>query len=306
MAFSLREIAGLAIRYGGLSPMVRRTIATRRATIVVYHNPKPHVLDGHLAYLKKRYRVITLRRLVDAIHAGDFSTLPRKALVVTIDDGHRGNVALEPVFKRHGVRPTVYITSQVVATKRHFWFREPTETQQLKRLPHHKRLLTLKAATGYTPTREYEADEPQALTLEDLHSLSKWADFGSHTQTHPVLPTCSDDEARIEIADSKSDVRELTGGPCKDFCYPNGDYGPREIQLVRDAGYESARAIDAGWNSVRTSPYALRVTGVTDDASINILAAQLTGIPMYLRYLRKGSWTGRSQTITLGPQDQTP
>ena len=48
-----------------------------------------------------------------------------------------------------------------------------------------------------------------------------------------------------------------------------------------------------GWNDRNTDPFRLRITGVTDDASVNLLAAQLSRITGYLRYLSRGSLTGK-------------
>ncbi len=137
----VREIVAAAFRFSGLPGLVRAVFVRHRATIVFYHDPRPEVLDRHLRYLSKHYRYITLDRLVDAIRAKDWSGIPRHALVVTIDDGHRGNAALAHVFARHQARPTLYLCSQIVATNRNFWFKLPgVHAQPLKALPHEQRL----------------------------------------------------------------------------------------------------------------------------------------------------------------------
>jgi hypothetical protein len=55
---------------------------------------------------------------------------------------------------------------------------------------------------------------------------------------------------------------------------------------VRSAGYESARTTDAGFNDLRTDPYRLRVVGTRDDDSLNVLAGQLAGVPVFRRLLK--------------------
>ena len=81
------------------------------------------------------------------------------------------------------------------------------------------------------------------------------------------------------------------------FSYPNDDYGESEIALVREAGFLSARTIDLGWNGVKTNPYRRKITGVTDEVSVDILSAQVCGITSYLRYLWSGSLTGKHRTV---------
>jgi hypothetical protein len=63
-----------------------------------------------------------------------------------------------------------------------------------------------------------------------------------------------------------------------------------------EAGYVSARTVDIGWNGPDSDPYRLKVVGITDDASINYLVCQLSGIPAYVQYLLRGSLSGKSPT----------
>jgi peptidoglycan/xylan/chitin deacetylase (PgdA/CDA1 family) len=304
MAVVLRELSALALHWSGIPFLVRHAIARRRATIVVYHDPTPETLDRHLRYLAKRYSFIALDRLVEAIHNRD-STLPPRSLVVTFDDGHEGNHRLRPIFEKYGIRPTIYLVSRVVATRRRFWFRHVGEARSHDLMPHpnRERLEILRERYGFTPTTEYSEDDPQALSAAQLAELADCVEFGSHSSFHPSLVTCSDEECEAELRESKRDVEKMLGRECRHFAYPNGDYSEREIRLAREVGYCSARTVDVGWNGVHTDPYRLRVTGVTDDASVHLLAAQLSGVTMYLRYLRAGSLFGRHRAVRTPRED---
>ena len=101
------------------------------------------------------------------------------------------------------------------------------------------------------------------------------------------------EQCLMEIQESKTDVEKITDKKCLHFAYPAGYYSNREVEIVEKSGYYSARTIDVGWNDCNTDPYRLKITGVTDDASINMLVAQLSGISMYLRYLWRGSFKGK-------------
>jgi peptidoglycan/xylan/chitin deacetylase (PgdA/CDA1 family) len=291
-----RESVARGIRYSGL-PRALRWARRRRATIAFYHDPSPAVMEAHLRYLSARFAFTTLDAVVDAIRGGDWSGLPERALVLTFDDGHRGNHALLPLFRRYRVRPTIYVCTQVVATGRRFWFQEPVETARWKQLDNRARLAELRRATGFEQEAEYADSPRQALSREQMLEMAPHVDFQPHTRFHPILTRCTDEEAWEEVAGSKRDLEALLGRPCRHFSYPNGDYLERDVDQARKAGFDSARTVDVGTNDATTDPYRLRVMGLTDDASVDVLAAQLSGIPSYLRNLARGRFDGRKEPI---------
>ncbi len=294
----VRELAATIIRYSGIPFLIRNVAGRSRVSIVVYHDPAPEVLDRHLAYLTSRYQVITLDLLAEALHSKDWERIPARALVVTVDDGHKGNSRLSGVFAKHGVVPTVYLCSQIVATRRGFWFHhcEVALAQRLKSLPQAERLQQLMEHSGFAQTKEYP--ESTALTSVDLESMKSHVDFGAHTRFHPILTMCTDADCEIEIRGSREDLEARFGRPCRHFSYPNGDYTEREVEMARRAGFRSARTTDVGWNGPHTDPYRLRLTGVTDDASINLLVVQLSGIIAYVRSVLAGNCTGATRKNT--------
>lgn len=287
-----REGVSFAIRWSGIAPAVRSTVARRRASILLYHDPTPAVLEAHFRYLADRYNFVSLSDLVDALGNGSWDSLPDRPLVVTFDDGHQGNADLLPLFARYNVVPTVYLCSQIVDTRRRYWFLEADDPEPLKPLDTAERIAVL-ARTGFEPAKEYPDNGRQALSHAELAVMAPQVEFASHTRFHPILTTTSDPECADEILASKSELEALLGQECLHFSYPNGDYSPREIELLRAAGYRSGRTVDLGWNGPRTDVYRLKILGTEDDASVNRLAADLTGIPGYLTRLSRGSFRGR-------------
>ena len=148
---------------------------------------------------------------------------------------------------------------------------------------------------GFSFSEEFP--EEQALSVEEVRRLDGAVDFAAHTRFHPVLTTCSDAECAVEIESAKPEIENLTGVVCADFSYPNGDYGEREVSLVRQAGYRSGRTIDLGWNGPHADPFRLKVLGTEDDASITRLASDLTGITGFLARVRLSSLTGRHPPV---------
>jgi peptidoglycan/xylan/chitin deacetylase (PgdA/CDA1 family) len=56
---------------------------------------------------------------------------------------------------------------------------------------------------------------------------------GSHTMTHPILPSMSDGEIEAELRDSRRMIEAKLARPAEFFSYPNGDVDERTLAAVR-------------------------------------------------------------------------
>ena len=289
MSYRLANFAknaiSVAIYLLGIPLLIREWICRNRVAILLYHDVQPEVFTRHIAYLSRHYAIISLETLVSAIYKKDFSEIPPKSVVITIDDGHAGNVTLLPIIKQYRIYPTIYVCTQIINTHRHFWFRIPDRSKKvrLKKLPNAKRLKLLKQENNFKPKKEYQ--DRQALNIAEMKEMRQDVDFQPHTQFHPILPQCTETECKQEIRGSKTDLEKYLGIECLHFSYPNGDYTEREIEIVKAEGFRSARTTDLGWNSINTSPYKLKVISISDDAGLICFRAELTTIPQ-----RLGKW----------------
>jgi poly-beta-1,6-N-acetyl-D-glucosamine N-deacetylase len=281
----VKEIMAFLIRFSGLHWIIRELICRNKITIIVYHDPSPKALECHLSYLCKRYHFISLKNALDAIYMKNLKELPPKSLVVTIDDGHAGNYSLLKIFKRYGVRPTIYLSSHMVDTHRHFWSRIVKEpASHFKKTRHHQLLFFLENNYGFMPDREYPSR--QTLSRQEIAEMNPWVDFQSHGRYHFNLITCDEETAKYEIMDSKHKIEEMLGRNCEHFAYPFGDYSERDVKLVKDSGYKSGRTTDPGFNDAHSDPYRLKVIAmIPDNASKNMLCAQMSSLPSYMAYL---------------------
>src|SRR5881392_1900258 len=109
-----KRLAAALVGWSGLPWLLRETYARRKVTIFLYHRPDPTDFRRQLRYLSRRYTFITLDRLVAAIEAQDWSTIPPKSLVVTFDDGHRLTVGLLDACREFGLVPTIYLCAGLV------------------------------------------------------------------------------------------------------------------------------------------------------------------------------------------------
>jgi peptidoglycan/xylan/chitin deacetylase (PgdA/CDA1 family) len=273
--------------WAGLVRATRTLLWRDRVAILLYHDPDPATLDRHLTYLSK---------FCDLVPLEDFSRpgTGRPRAAITLDDGHAGNARLLPVFIKHKVRPTIFLCSRIVGRPRTHWWMHPgaerAGLERLKRQSNDARVAELESA-GFHQDGD---DRATGLTAGQIEEMRPFVDFQSHTRFHPILTHCDDTECEEEIASSKHEVEALVKRHCEHFAFPNGNYGPREIELVKAAGYKTARTCDIGWNDQLTDPFRLRAMIISDEASTAMFAVQLTGIPRLLKYwFRSGRWDGR-------------
>jgi len=87
-------------------------------------------------------------------------------------------------------------------------------------------------------------DELTPMSWDELGELSEggW-ELGSHTRTHPKLPTLDPESLRGELEGSRADLEERIGVPCESIAYPYGDYDSGVVAASRDAGFSAGAAL---------------------------------------------------------------
>jgi peptidoglycan/xylan/chitin deacetylase (PgdA/CDA1 family) len=202
------------------------------------------------------------------------------------------------IFREYNLRPVIFLSTHLVDTSRNFWFTicNHSDTELLKKKQSDQRLLSLKKEYDFYPEKEFPGNR-QVLNMEEVRKMMEYVDFGSHTSFHTVLTKCDPEEKSNEIKGSVVRLKELLGIPVTAFACPNGDYDSEVIDLLKESNIRVARTIDAGWNNRKSDPYKLKVTGVSDNASITKLASEMTGISRFMQYLLKGSFNGLKPRI---------
>ncbi len=101
------------------------------------------------------------------------------------------------------------------------------------------------------------------LSEEDLRIMDGSAvTIGSHTANHAFLPEISADDARAELADSKTTLEAILGHAVTMFSYPAGGTTRALQELVEKAGYDGA--VTTNYGDERHNPYALHRIKVGD------------------------------------------
>jgi peptidoglycan/xylan/chitin deacetylase (PgdA/CDA1 family) len=105
--------------------------------------------------------------------------------------------------------------------------------------------------------QRYKAKGTIFLTTEFIGKNMKW-DFGSHSLTHPSLPSISPEEIQAEVSESKSKLEALLNHSVDIFSYPFGSYNETIKKVVLESGYKCACSLHRGINTKVTDPFALR------------------------------------------------
>ena len=80
-------------------------------------------------------------------------------------------------------------------------------------------------------------------------------DFGSHTETHPLLPYETESAIEQELRLSKRTIEGATESRVDVFAYPNGDWNERVRSQVEQAGYEGAFTVGNSWCDPKQDRY---------------------------------------------------
>jgi len=230
--------------------------------------------EQHAALLRSEFNALPLGEACMRLARG---SLPARAACITFDDGYADNeqIAL-PILKRLGLPATFFVCAGfcdggimfndgVIEAVR----RAPAGTHDLSSLglgshslsdstSRQAAINTLIGQFKYRPVGERRAlvvrlaatmhsTLPAGLMMSPaqikrLHN--EGMEIGGHTINHPILATLDEEEARAEIVGGKRQLEEIIGAPVTLFAYPNGkpgrDYGVRDVELVRKAGFAAA------------------------------------------------------------------
>ena len=216
----------------------------------------------------------------------------RPLLAVTFDDGQLDNrTRALPVLAKHGIRASFFIVSSAAENGASLWHdriafalpraaaRDSGAARALlaelapdaERSDAARILELAKARLPSADDRERWIARLEAcaggpwrpawdgmLRWDDLRAMhAAGHEIGSHSHSHPLLPTCSDAELERELALSKTGLERAVGTSVTSFCYPNGDSDARVEAAARRAGYLRAVTTRHGWNARGAGSYAL-------------------------------------------------
>lgn len=239
--------------------LLRRRRAAPGAVVLGYHDvlpddaaPAPWQVSvaqfrGHLDVLDRLgLRVVPLDAIADRLRRG----APVEGLAaVTFDDALAGvHARALPVLDELGLTATVFVVTRSLGVAPPWW-------------------------PGAAPTLG-------PVALAEL-AAAGWT-LGSHTRTHPSLPTLAPPDLQAELAGSRDDLTDLLGAPPRTLAYPHGHHDPVVRAAATAAGYDVAVTFRNG-----------RITGTEDPLRIPRLTMgpHLRPLRLALQLTRPaGSW----------------
>jgi peptidoglycan/xylan/chitin deacetylase (PgdA/CDA1 family) len=260
---------------GSLKRARKRAFAPGVITSIALHNPDAKLFQKLVFWLHKNgFVFISTEQLLDILH--NQTDCPRGAVWLSLDDGWQGNVTgVVPIAVERHVPVTIFITTGAVEDGT-FWWRKVQQSpdlvpaglrnvEELKNQPEATRAEIIRTIdeSGQSLPRE-------AMTIDEIKEISQipHITLGAHTETHPILPNCTDMQLKQELTESKRKLEEWTGRSVTAFTYPNGSFNGREKQYLEKLGYTLAATTEEMPASIKSDPYFFPRHVIMDDGSL--------------------------------------
>ena len=154
------------------------------------------------------------------------------------------------------IPPTQEELSELIASAKCY-----SDQEMHDRLDHLEKVLQLEARNNRPPLLNW-------LQLKEMVD-SGLVEAGSHTCRHVRLNEHTPKEViRNEIINSKETIEKHIGQPVKIFCFPNGDFCPEALGIVKQF-YDAAVTTQSGWNTIHTDSHLLCRIGIHQDITEN-------------------------------------
>jgi peptidoglycan/xylan/chitin deacetylase (PgdA/CDA1 family) len=207
--------------------------------VLCYHGVSDtweHVLSVRPQALERQLKLMRARGYA-AAPAADVLAGRGRLFHVTFDDAFRSVRSSVPILERLRVPTTVFVCTA---------FAENGRVLDVPELAHEA------------------LARPDELATMDWDGLSELAErgveIGSHTKTHPHLRTLSDAEVQAELRESREQLEDVLGRPCRLLAFPYGEHDERIRAAARAAGYDAAFALPG--RSRPWDPFALPRVGI--------------------------------------------
>ncbi|MCB9616396.1 MAG: polysaccharide deacetylase family protein [Sandaracinus sp.] len=253
----------------------------------------PEALDFFVGHFRRHYELTTLSRgwrtLVE-------QRATRPLLCMTFDDGQRDNDEFaRPVLESNGCLATFFIATEAAENDAMLWhdrvgfaaraLRERAPSRYAHEFPHGVAAALERAKTWPAARREAWVETIESTAggstrpswdglidfdrLRALHAAGH--EIGSHSCSHPTLPTCDDERLMRELEGSRERLRAEGLGQVHTLCYPNGDHDARVRAAASRAGYTLAVSTDWGLNTGNSDPFALQRCDIQVETTLSRL-----------------------------------
>ena len=254
-------------------------------TIVYLHEiHDPKWLDNVFASLRRNYHIIRIEELEEYYYN---NRNLKNSCHITFDDGDSSfyNKAY-PIIKKYKIPVSIFVSPLMAKERKNFWFQEISGYNEEKLIEITKKtvdiqieplltggikkyLKTLQLNEIWEIIRLYQRETktspkpPMNMTEEQLIEVqsSGFVNIGAHTLNHPILPNETDAVATQEITGSIDLLNEVLDSETRYFVYPNGSYGEREINILKEKGIKLAFTTQRNKISAVQNPLSIPRSG---------------------------------------------
>jgi len=281
----------------------------------------PDTFNQHLKFLSERFTVVSLKELSAILKDNKDVSFDRPVCVITFDDGWKDFYDYAfPLLQKYNLPATVFLPTSYIGTNNKFWTDVFANLLLLKRnisldfkieSEFSETLIQLDNLHGSYESKLEHGIEilkkfPRIQIIKFLDELStiwgisevgdrdfmSWSEvdemkstgiisYGSHTVSHEILTTITEDEVRNELVDSRNELLEkgVMDRSCQSFCYPNGGFSHEITEMVRDSGYHIAVTTKGGWNHSDENLVTLNRVGIHQDmaSTVPLFASKIAG-----------------------------
>ncbi len=283
--------ADWVLRHSPLQPASRAITRDELAVLAFHGVDDPDRFTQLMDIVRQRWFPVSIEEADRAINGQ--APLPRRAVLVTFDDGHRSVLEYGlPILAERGIPAVAFVIPGVLSTSEDFWWsavadlagaRSDELVREMKRMPNDDRiaaLIELERTAGRRPT-----PRPQ-LRFEELARLrSGGVEIGNHTWSHPCLNRCDPETIETEITNAHRALA-ASGLESRWFAYPNGDWAQHAETVLAGLEYRLAFLFDHRKAGVPADPLRVSRLRVNSDTNPDRFQIILSGLHPALHHAR--------------------
>ena len=282
----LVDIISKLSRLIGITYLLREFIFQKSVIILLYHDIGLNNFQSHLEAFNKYYNLIPLKKYVRAIKSGDFSDIPKKALIITFDDALKENYSLLQAVKKNNCQITLFVPTSLVNSNRHLWTTELVKFENIEYLLGLDKDQMNQLFVKYNYNFEKKYDSRQFLTNKELSEMVDFFDYQPHTKFHENLNCLDEEETLATIKESKSYLEEQFDSEIYAFAPPFGLYTNKDLKICREKlGFDVLLTIKPKLNKRVQGLFELNRIGIPDNINEDNLLFRLSGLYTFLRSL---------------------
>jgi peptidoglycan/xylan/chitin deacetylase (PgdA/CDA1 family) len=313
---SKRRIAADLLCHSGASRFFSWT-QSRRLTVVGFHRVwSPELGDAALSFENDlfdisapefRKQMAWLAKNTDVLSEKDLLQIsrgqakpPKRPVMLTFDDGYIDNFTIaQPILKEFKLPATFFICTDMLEKRQVGWWDEIAYMFKTARkgLPCREEI---SQCQNYVKTQknldvEFYLDnvalrlgvqrpakalqDSQLMTwLQVRQTLADGFAIGSHSCSHRVFATLSEEKQKAELRESKIFLEEVCAKKMVSFAFPVGSYehlSENSTKLAKEAGYELLFTYETGLNPMQPDPQFIRRVGAQPTSNMFVAAFML-------------------------------